>query len=134
MDHKNNLLNIIAAILLLTAFGSTTLSKPGKPLQLENACSGKPFCELSGGRCLNEIYQNNIGTPYGAYASSNGFPRLFSGPIIPQIFLGVEQMRKKYDCNSPEIKQFEHNLISMTLLYLRSQKFKTKRTNSNLYL
>ncbi len=78
------------------------------------------------------------GTSYEAYYknNSNFFPlrdkiATYRGarkstdpiPIKSQylIYKGIEEMRTKYDCDSKEIKQFEKNLIKLTLHKPRSQ-------------
>ena len=38
---------------------------------------------------------------------------------------GVEKLLEKYDCSSPEIKQFEKNLIDLTEDYLSSEAYQS---------
>ncbi len=35
---------------------------------------------------------------------------------------GIDMLQRKYKCESPEVKQFERNLISLTTRYLKTKE------------
>jgi hypothetical protein len=71
--------------------------------------------------------RDRIGSYYGAADSDDPFNR----PGKALVFSGIVEMKREYDCRSPEVKQFERQLLALTNRVL-SDPGTTPPTQANL--